>query len=146
MFGSGPSRCGVAGALLAAAVFVGAAGPLGCANKGAPEQVADAFADAYFREVNQEKAKEYTALSASVMLDAELKDVAEIRNEGYPLEDARIDVILRRGDPLQRDARVRFPYEIVIKADGVERIQDADIELAQIQGAWKVVRVGLRPR
>jgi hypothetical protein len=123
-----------------------AAGPLGCADKGAPEQVADGFAEAYFREMNQEKAKEYTALGASAMLDAELRDVAQVRKEGYNPSEAQADVTIRRGEPTHRDQRIRFPYEIVVKADGVERTQDADIELSQIQGQWKVVRIGFHSR
>ena len=120
----------------------------GCSKKGGPEQVADSFADAYFRLADQEKAKEFTALGATEMLDAELRSVAQIRKDGYtPSEAAGSDVTVRRGEPAQRDQRLRFPYEIVVRLqDGSESIRDADIELTQIQGAWKVVRVGLKSR
>jgi hypothetical protein len=120
----------------------------GCSRKGAPEQIADAFADAYFLRMDQEKAKEYTALGASEMLDAELRSVAQIRKEGYtPNEASGAEVNIRRGESTKRDQRVRFPYEIMVKLpDGSETVRDADVELTQIQGAWKVVRVGLKQR
>lgn len=120
----------------------------GCSKKGAPEQVADAFADAYFRRADQEKAKEFTALGATEMLDAELRSVAKIRKDGYTADEAAdAEVTLHRGEPTARDQRLRFPYEVTVKLpDGSSSIRDADIELTQIQGAWKVVRVGLTPR
>jgi len=118
----------------------------GCAESGSPEQVADAFAEAYFRRMDQEKAKEYTALGATAMLDKELRDVAQIRKEGYTPAEAHGDVTVRRGEPIKRDQRIRVPFEIVIRSEGAETIRDADIELTHIQGAWKVVRVGLTTR
>lgn len=120
--------------------------PLGCADKGSPERVADAFADAYFRQMDQEKAKEYTALGATAMLEKELRDVAQIRKDGYTAAEASGTVILRRGESSQRDQRLRFPFEVVIRNDGAETIRDADIELTKIGGEWKVVRVGLAGR
>jgi hypothetical protein len=133
----------VAIAALALAVALG-----GCSKKGAPEQVADSFADAYFRLADQEKAKEFTALGATEMLDAELRSVAQIRKDGYtPSEAAGSEVTVRRGEPTAREQRLRFPYEIKVQLpDGESSIRDADIELTQIQGAWKVVRVRLTPR
>ncbi|MEO7330163.1 MAG: hypothetical protein ABI193_16430, partial [Minicystis sp.] len=127
------------------AVFLALILPLAsCTKAGAPEQVADSFADAYFRKIDQEKAKEYTALGATEMLDAELRSVADVRKGGYtPQEAASDDVTLKRGEPIQRDQRLRFPYEVVLRSrEGTETVREADIELAQIQGAWKVVRVG----
>lgn len=118
----------------------------GCSKDGSPEQVADAFADAYFRQMNQDKAKEYTALGATSMLDKELKDVEEIRKGGYTPSQAEANVSLRRGDISKREQRVRVPYEVIVRSNGGETVRDADIELAQIQGVWKVVRVGLKSR
>ncbi|MCK6587774.1 MAG: hypothetical protein L6Q76_09330 [Polyangiaceae bacterium] len=118
----------------------------GCSKDGSPEQVADAFADAYFRQMNQDKAKEYTALGATAMLDKELKDVEEIRKGGYTPDQAEANVSLRRGETTKREQRVRVPYEVTVRGNGAETIRDADIELAQIQGVWKVVRVGLKSR
>ena len=118
----------------------------GCSDTGSPEQVADAFAEAYFRRMDQEKAKEYTALGATAMLDKELNDVAQIRKDGYTPSEAAASVILRRGEAVRRDQRIRFPFEVVIRADGGETVRDADIELTHIGGVWKVVRVGLKAR
>lgn len=118
----------------------------GCEKRGSPEQVADAFADAYFRRMDQEKAKEYTALGATLMLEKELSDVAQIRKEGYTPEEAAATVLLHRGEPVQREQRLRFPYEVIIRSDGTETIRDADVELSRINNEWKVVRVGLAGR
>jgi hypothetical protein len=119
----------------------------GCAKPGGPEAVADAFADAYFRRADQEKAKEYTAFGATEMLEKELKEVAQIRRDGYtPTEARSAEVNVRRGDAKKRDERIRFPYEIKVKSDGAETVRDADVELAQVRGAWKVVRVDMKQR
>ncbi|MEJ7733571.1 MAG: hypothetical protein WKG00_30795 [Polyangiaceae bacterium] len=117
-----------------------------CAQATGPEAVADAFADAYFRRMDQQKAKEFTALGASAMLDAELREVSEIRKEGYDPGEAGAAVTLKRGPSSHRDQRIRIPYEVVIKHDNVETTRDADIELTQLEGSWKVVRVGLTAR
>jgi hypothetical protein len=117
----------------------------GCAKRGGPEEVADAFVDAYFRRADQEKAKEYTALGATEMLDRELKEVAQLRRDGYtPSEAGGGDVKVRRGESFNRDQRIRFPYEIAVRSEGTETVRAADVELANIGGAWKVVRVGLK--
>lgn len=116
---------------------------LGCAEEGAPEQVADAFAEAYFRRMDQEGAKAFTALGASTMLDTELAEVAALRKDGYTPAVAGAEVRIQRGERGARDHRVRFPYEITIVNDGVSTRKVADIELTQIEGAWKVVRIGL---
>lgn len=125
------------------ALFIALAG---CSKDGSPEQVADAFAEAYFSQMNQEKAKEYTALGATAMLDKELRDVEEIRKGGYTPDQAEANVSIRRGDISKREQRVRVPYEVIVRGNGTETVRDADIELAQIQGVWKVVRVGLKSR
>jgi len=119
----------------------------GCTRQTAPEQVADAFVDAYFRRADQEKAKEYTALGATEMLDKELREVAALRRDGYtPAEAGGGDVQVRRGESSKRDQRIRFPYEIVVKNGDQATVRDADVELTSIRGAWKVVRVGLKQR
>ncbi len=132
-------------ALFAATLAWSLAGPA-CHRETGPAEVADAFAEAYFRRMDQEKAKEFTALGASAMLDAELRDVAQIRKDGYTADDTPFDVTIRRGEPTNREQRIRIPYEIRIKSQGGEAVKDADIELAQIQGMWKVVRIGLVAR
>ena len=79
------------------------------------------------------------------MLEDELRDVASIRKEGYDPSEARGEISFHRGEPSQREQRVRFLYQITIRAEGSETVRSADIELTQIQGGWKVVRVGLEP-
>src|SRR5262249_42271496 len=116
------------------------------AQAGSPEQVADAFSDAYFRRMDQEKAKEYTALGATKMLEDELHEVADIRKEGYTPGEAGADVKIHRGEPTRRDERVRFPYAITIHTDAGDTVKDADVELTRTDGTWKVVRVGLKAR
>jgi hypothetical protein len=115
----------------------------GCTKEGSPEAIADAFVDAYFVQADQEKAMEFTALQATRMLEDELREVAQVRKDGYNPNEARGEIQVRRGDPVHRDHRIRFPYQITIRSDGVETAQVADIELTQLQGGWKVVRVGM---
>lgn len=119
----------------------------GCKKKDGAERVADAFAEAYFQHADQEKAKEYTALGATQMLDEELHEVTKLRKEGYtPSEAALGDIRVNRGTSTMREQRIRFPYEVTVRSEGVETVRDADVELTQIQGAWKVVRVGVKQR
>lgn len=132
---------------LVAVALATLAGLSGCSKSSAssPEQVADGFVDAYFVHADQDKAKEFTALGATKMLEDELREVGPIRKEGYDPSEARGHVSVRRGESSQREQRVRFPYQITIRSEDVETVRSADIELAQIQGGWKVVRVGLEP-
>jgi hypothetical protein len=135
-------------ALLVAAAGLGIAGLLGACKRtapGSPEAVADAFCDAYFRLADQNKAKEFTALGASRMLDREIRDVQALRAEGYTPSQARIEVSVTRGARSSRDERVRFDYTVRFRShDGVGE-KHADVELAKLEGQWKVVRVGLDP-
>lgn len=118
----------------------------GCEKKveNTPESVADAFVEAYFRQMDQQRAKEFTALGATRMLEAELREVQEVRKDGYSPGSVNVQVV--RGSPTPRDERVRVPYEIEVQAEDGKHVSDADIELTRIDGAWKVVRVGVRSR
>ena len=118
----------------------------GCKKKleNTPESVADAFVEAYFQRADQQSAKEFTALGATKMLEAELRDVQEVRKDGYA--PGSVEMAVHRGEPTPRDERVRIPYEIEIQTDGVKQVRDADIELSRIDGAWKVVRIGVKAR
>jgi hypothetical protein len=132
---------------LTALALVLAAMSARCAKQGAPEQVADAFVDAYFRKADQERAKEYSALGVTEMLDQELAEVRRLRQDGYtPQEAGGGDVDARRGESTRRDERVRVPYVIVVRNGSAETVREADVELASIRGGWKVVRLGLKPR
>jgi hypothetical protein len=138
VFGDRVARGGAAGVLGLALLVAG------CEKKGSPEAVADAFVDAYFLHMDQERAKEFTALGATEMMDKELKDVAQIRKDGYEASDAAPEMSVRRGTSVPRDQRVRVPYEIHIKSGtSPEVVRDADVELSKIDGTWKVVRLGL---
>ncbi len=143
-------RSGLATVVLVGGLALSATGLsalAGCKRQGAPEQVADAFVDAYFRRADQERAKEYTALGMTEMLDKELRDVAALRKDGYgPSEAGGGDVEVRRGESSPRDQRVRIAYVITVHSTGADTVRDADVELANIRGAWKVVRLGLKPR
>lgn len=118
----------------------------GCKKKleNTPESVADAFVDAYFVHADQQHAKDFTALGATKMLEAELREVQEVRKDGYT--PGAVDMSVRRGDPVPRDERIRVPYEIEIRNEGAKEVRDADIELSRIDGQWKVVRIGVKPR
>jgi hypothetical protein len=119
---------------------------LGCTDKSAPEYVADQFADAYFRRMDQQAARQFTALTATEMLDRELDLVRSVRAQGYTPDEAAAEVIVRRTSKGARGDRVRFDYDITIKHEETDEHRAADIELAKIQTIWKVVRVDVKPR
>jgi hypothetical protein len=113
----------------------------GCRDKASPEYVADEFADAYFRRMDQEAALHLTALGATEMLDKELADTKALR-ESYTPAEAAAAVTVVRGPTVKRDARVGFHYDITVRAEDSPALQrGADLELAQIGGGWKVVTV-----
>lgn len=127
-------------------LVVGAGGLLAACDKpaeGSPEAVADAFVDAYFRRADQAAAKEFTALGASRMLDQEIEEVAKVRGEGYNPRDASLDVAVERGERSTRGKRVRFDYTLKFKDPKGDVVKHADIELAQLDDQWKVVRIAL---
>lgn len=142
--GPSPKRRALLGALVLSAVLP--APLMGCnrPEAGSPEAVADAFVDAYFRRADQEKAKEYTAFGATKMLDKEIADVKEVRDTGYTPGDAALGVAVERGARTTRGDRVRFDYILKYRGqDESEQIKHADVELANVEGAWKVVRLGV---
>ncbi len=80
------------------------------------------------------------------MLVDELREIEKLRKDGYtPSEAALGDIRVNRG-PRRPRAAHPLPYEVIVRTEGVETVRDADVELAQIQGAWKVVRVGVKQR
>jgi hypothetical protein len=112
-------------------------------KEGSPEAIADAFVDAYFRRADQAAAKEFTALGASRMLDKEIEDVAKVRADGYSPGDASLNVTAERGPRSARGNRVRFDYIVKFKDPKGDVTKHADIELSELDGVWKVVRIGL---
>src|SRR5277367_824735 len=82
----------------------------GCRPGTTSEQVADQFADAYFRRFDQESALAFTALGATEMLDKELADTKAIRGSGYTPAEAAASVTFTRGPATKRDARVDYRY------------------------------------
>jgi hypothetical protein len=107
--------------------------------------VADAFVHAYFQLADQEKAKQYTAFGATKMLDDELAEVRALRKGGYGPAEADVGVVVERRARSSRGHRVRFDYAIRYgAAPGIEK--RADVELAEVQKEWKVVRVGIEER
>lgn len=118
---------------------------LGCdrPKEGSPEAVADAFVEAYFRRADQAAAKQFTALGASEMLDKEIAEVAKVRGDGYTPAEASIDVAVERNSRSMRGKRVRFDYTLKFKDLQGEVVKHADVELAELDGSWKVVRIGL---
>jgi hypothetical protein len=108
------------------------------AEPGSPEATADAFAEAYFGRADQVRAKQFTAFGASKMLDDELNETRNVRGADFTPSDANLEVKLVRGERSARGERVRFDYAVNFHG-GVEK--HADIELARVDGEWKVVRV-----
>jgi hypothetical protein len=113
---------------------------LACRDATSSEYVADQFADAYFRRFDQESALSFTALGATEMLDKELADTKAIRESGYTPAEAAANVTFTRGPPIARDARVDYRFEITARSEDTPPVvREADVELAKIGGAWKVV-------
>jgi hypothetical protein len=117
-----------------------------CKDQGAPEYVADEFVEAYFRRMDQQGARQFTAFGATEMLDRELELTRGVREQGYLPAEAAAQVNWRRTGRSTRGERVRFDYDIDIRREGAEDHRLADIELAKVQSGWKVVRVGVRSR
>lgn len=113
-----------------------------CRDKAASDYVADEFADAYFRRMDQDAALKFTALGATEMLDKELQDTKSLRESGYTPSDAAAAVTFMRGPAVHRDARVGYHYTVTVRADDSPPVKrEADLELAQIGGGWRVVSV-----
>jgi hypothetical protein len=121
-------------------------GALGCTDKTAPEYVADQFVAAYFQRMDQLSARQFTALGATEMLDRELDLTRGVRAQGYSVAEAAAEVAYQRRGRSMRGERVRFDYDIAIKQESNEEHRTADVELANIQSAWKVVRVEVKPK
>jgi hypothetical protein len=137
-------RRGLPVGFLVCGLLASAAGAWGCRDKTSSEYVADEFADAYFRRMDQDAALKFTALGATEMLDKELADTKALRESGYTPAEAAASVSFTHGPPVRREARVGFHYAITIRADNSDPVKrEADLELARVDGAWKVVSVRL---
>jgi hypothetical protein len=113
-----------------------------CRDRTSSEYVADEFADAYFRRMDQDAALKFTALGATEMLDQEIKATKTLRESGYTPAEAAASVSFARGPAVHRDARIGFHYAITVRADdSAPTKREADVELARIGDAWKVVSV-----
>jgi hypothetical protein len=109
------------------------------AEPGGPEVVADAFCDAYFVHADQQRAMQFTAFGATKMLEQEIADTKPLRESGYTPGDASLEVGATRGARQARNDRVRFDYAIRTR----DNVRHADVELARVDGEWKVVRLGV---
>jgi hypothetical protein len=136
-------RLGLSVAAVSVAGFSVAAAA--CTDKSAPEYIADQFVDAYFRRMDQQSARQFTALGATEMLEREIELTRSVRAQGYSSAEAAAGVVYRRTGRSMRGDRVRFEYDITIKHDQSEEHRSADVELANIQTSWKVVRVDIKP-
>ncbi len=112
----------------------------GCAKPAGPEAIADAFCEAYFVKADQQKAKQFTAFGATKMLDQEIADTKPLREQGYGPNDASLEVAVERGGRSARGERVRFDYTVRFQGGAQKH---ADVELSQVDGEWKVVRLAV---
>jgi hypothetical protein len=133
------------GVFFAVVALVGLVGSA-CTDKSGPEYVADQFVDAYFRRIDQEAAKEFTAFGATAALDRELELTKSIRGSGYTPEQATARITYHRGARSVRGERVRLAYEITIHREGEDAQRAADIELSRVQNVWKVVRFDVQQK
>lgn len=77
-------------------------------------------------------------------VEAELKEVQDVRKDGYA--PGSVEVAVHRGQPVPRDERIRIPYEIEIFDGGRQAGAGRGCLVLLIHGAWKVVRVGVKSR
>src|SRR5262249_37656085 len=110
-----------------AALLLGAVPVTGCTGKAAPGNIADQFVDAFFRRMDQQAARQFTALGATEMLDRELELTRAVRGEGYTQEEASGQVSCRRTGRGSRGERVRFDYAIEIRQGDSEEHRTADV-------------------
>lgn len=141
----GGARRGTGAAWLVAG-FALASGMFGCTEGTAPERVADQFAEAYFRRMDPLAARPFAALGAGEMLDREIGLARSVRGEGPASVRAAAEVALQRQGRSVRGERVRVGYEIIFRSEGGDSKRWADLDLARIEAAWKVVRVDVRAK
>lgn len=120
-------------------IFLMAAALGSCSRADTPEAIADRFVQAYYVQIDQAQAVEYTAALARQRLHEELQTVARIRRGGS-LAQARpkVEYHLAR---TQVDGRQQlFIYELTITPPQVPAIAKKVLIITEQFGdAWKVI-------
>ncbi|MSP25195.1 MAG: hypothetical protein EXR75_08525 [Myxococcales bacterium] len=112
-------------------------------DPGAAETVADRFADAYFVRADLAGAARDAALGMARTLEQEVLDTRALRAQGYGPSQANLNVRVERRGRSERGERIRFDYAVTFGPSERAGKKHADVELARLDGSWKVVRVGL---
>jgi hypothetical protein len=123
----------IGGAILIALVFGG------CSRDNTPKGVADRFVHAYYVQIDQAQALEFTTALARERLQRELQLVGPIRRGGG-VEQARpqVEYNLVRTQPEGR--QVLFVYDLTITPMQVSpMVKKVLIITEQFAGQWKVI-------
>ena len=89
-------------------------------------------------------AKRFTAFGATKMLERELAEVEKVRKSGYLPTEAQLQVAATRTSRKTRGQRVAFDYELKFANSEGEETRNAQIEVAEVAGDWKVVLLVLQ--
>jgi hypothetical protein len=111
----------------------------GCSRDNTPQGVADRFVQAYYVQIDQAQALEFTTALARERLQRELQLVAPIRRGGS-VEQARpkVEYNLVRTQPDGR--QVLFVYDLTITPTHVSpMVKKVLIITDQFAGQWKVI-------
>jgi len=111
----------------------------GCSRDNTPQGVADRFVQAYYVQIDQAAALEFTTALARERLQRELQLVAPIRRGGS-VEQARpkVEYNLVRTQPDGR--QVLFVYDLTITPTHVSPIMKKILIITdQFAGQWKVI-------
>jgi hypothetical protein len=112
---------------------------LGCSASDSPQRVADHFVQAYYIQIDQAQALEFTAGLARERLHQELQRVASLR-QGISLEQARppVSYTLARTQP--EGQQVLLVYDLTITPPQVKPILKKILIIMEQTGEqWKVI-------
>jgi hypothetical protein len=123
----------IGGAILMALVFGG------CSRDNTPKGVADRFVQAYYVQIDQAQALEFTTALARERLQRELQLVGPIR-QGGSVEQARPQVAYNLVHTQPEGRQVLFVYDLTITPMHVSpMLRKVLIITDQFAGQWKVI-------
>lgn len=112
---------------------------VGCTRPNTPEGVAERFVEAYYVQIDQTRALEFTAALARDKLQRELQLVAQARRGGS-VEQARPKIEYTRTQSRPDGRQVFFIYALTIKPTHVApMLTQVMISTEQIGEHWRVI-------
>lgn len=111
----------------------------GCTRGNTPEAVAERFVQAYYVQIDQTQALEFTAALAREKLQRELQLVGPARRGGS-VEQARPNIEYTRAQTRPEGRQVFFIYALTIKPTQVSpMLKQVLITTEQLGEQWKVI-------